>query len=552
MYPSLITARRCCVFPFPFAQLDPRTSFVSFRILSPKRAFILSPWGGQRREEISTDGSFRTSAPTTSEPVKGRQEDRLLFGHLHSEPLRIAPGEVHVWWLRTDGVLTLPGLLESCGNLLERSEMEECLEAKESNGRKVRMVARAFARSILARYLAAEASPEPAPHPSSLRFVRNAHGKPELLHPSVARDQTCCGVATSADYVEEAREYERGVASLKDPTGSRLRFNVTHTAGLIGVAIARGVSVGIDAEKMSRRTRNDPLRLARRRFSESEIRQLEALVDEDSRNEHFLRIWTLKEAYVKALGRGINAPPGLSGFSFLLDREEQVQHDAGISRGSSYGSRLCKHRSSGCGGSEGSAASNERMSSDHGASFEPSNGGFGTSKVLSCSNSRVLMEEERQKTLRIRFETVAASATTRATDDAKKDCCDGKEPSWCFALFHPTDEHVSALCLEMNDGSRQDGASTSSGSERWMSRRIGGDAIVRDRDQGTVDDEKTRNGESVPMKDVPNVHVFLCDHASCTKAVVRCSPPFREEKREHDEGSREMLSRILVGGGLSR
>mmetsp|Transcript_42493 Transcript_42493/g.100844 ORF Transcript_42493/g.100844 Transcript_42493/m.100844 type:complete len:146 (+) Transcript_42493:565-1002(+) len=34
----------------------------------------------------------------------------------------------------------------------------------------------------------------------------------------------------------------------------------------------------------------------------------------DAVEEHFLRIWTLKEAFVKATGRGISAPPGLKGF----------------------------------------------------------------------------------------------------------------------------------------------------------------------------------------------------------------------------------------------
>lgn len=31
-----------------------------------------------------------------------------------------------------------------------------------------------------------------------------------------------------------------------------------------------------------------------------------------------MKLWTLKEAYVKAVGRGISAAPGLKGFSFSL------------------------------------------------------------------------------------------------------------------------------------------------------------------------------------------------------------------------------------------
>lgn len=38
----------------------------------------------------------------------------------------------------------------------------------------------------------------------------------------------------------------------------------------------------------------------------------------EERAQHFVRLWTLKEAYVKAVGRGIGARPGLSAFSVSL------------------------------------------------------------------------------------------------------------------------------------------------------------------------------------------------------------------------------------------
>ena len=37
----------------------------------------------------------------------------------------------------------------------------------------------------------------------------------------------------------------------------------------------------------------------------------------------FVRIWTLKEAYVKAVGRGIGASPGMSSFGLVLDLGHQ-------------------------------------------------------------------------------------------------------------------------------------------------------------------------------------------------------------------------------------
>lgn len=42
----------------------------------------------------------------------------------------------------------------------------------------------------------------------------------------------------------------------------------------------------------------------------------------------FMELWTLKEAYVKALGRGISAPPGLKGFSVHVDALHTDKQDA--------------------------------------------------------------------------------------------------------------------------------------------------------------------------------------------------------------------------------
>lgn len=40
-----------------------------------------------------------------------------------------------------------------------------------------------------------------------------------------------------------------------------------------------------------------------------------------------MELWTLKEAYVKALGRGIAAPPGLRGFAVTVDGSPGVPED---------------------------------------------------------------------------------------------------------------------------------------------------------------------------------------------------------------------------------
>jgi len=44
----------------------------------------------------------------------------------------------------------------------------------------------------------------------------------------------------------------------------------------------------------------------------------------EGRARRFVQLWTLKEAYVKAVGQGISAPPGLKGFSVLLQKDDDI------------------------------------------------------------------------------------------------------------------------------------------------------------------------------------------------------------------------------------
>lgn len=67
--------------------------------------------------------------------------------------------------------------------------------------------------------------------------------------------------------------------------------------------------VGIDIEDKQRTLKHDVLSFARRFFSPKEVEFLLGLKDPVMQHQECIKLWTLKEAYVKALGRGFSAAP---------------------------------------------------------------------------------------------------------------------------------------------------------------------------------------------------------------------------------------------------
>jgi 4'-phosphopantetheinyl transferase len=171
------------------------------------------------------------------------------------------------------------GALAALRSLLEPAEVARIGKAYSETVRQRFLASRVMQRSVLARYA-------PGVDPASLRFVAGEHGKPAL-----------------------AREFEH----------LGLFFNVTHTEGLVAIAVARHRDVGLDAENLFERT--TALKLARRYFTAEEARNLEALPPAEQ-PMRFYSLWTLKESWMKATGRGLAA--GLDNAAFSLDEKHQV------------------------------------------------------------------------------------------------------------------------------------------------------------------------------------------------------------------------------------
>lgn len=81
-------------------------------------------------------------------------------------------------------------------------------------------------------------------------------------------------------------------------------FNVSHTREVLGMALSHS-TVGLDVEAFRRDP--DPMTVGPQVFSPAELGHLASLPDPEQR-EQFRRLWTLKEAYLKARGTGFSLP----------------------------------------------------------------------------------------------------------------------------------------------------------------------------------------------------------------------------------------------------
>lgn len=120
--------------------------------------------------------------------------------------------------------------------------------------------------------------------PTSWRFAAAPHGKPVLAEPLPGRD---------------------------------LRFSLSHSRGLVAVAITEGADVGVDVEALDGE-HGDLLSVADQFFAPEEYDALRALPNETARRERFITLWTLKEACLKAAGLGLSLP--LDSVSFPVVR----------------------------------------------------------------------------------------------------------------------------------------------------------------------------------------------------------------------------------------
>ena len=160
-----------------------------------------------------------------------------------------------------------------------------CEEEKKKAGKfrypmdSVRFIAaRGFLRIILGHYLNAE--------PDRLKFSYGPYGKPAL----------------DTEFSQDS-----------------LTFSVSHSDRLVLYAIARDRGIGVDIECIRQDFPFEPI--IERYFTPGEAALIGTLPSE-VRQEVFFSYWTLKEAFIKATGRGFSLP--LNQFEVAMDPPQLV------------------------------------------------------------------------------------------------------------------------------------------------------------------------------------------------------------------------------------
>lgn len=162
-----------------------------------------------------------------------------------------APDIVEVWHIRPD--LT-PASVAALARVLSEEETRRWRGFVDPRQRRVFLAAHGAARMILGGYLAAP--------PAELRLHTGRWGKPEL-------------------------------------DGHPVRFSLSHAGGAILLAVSAARAVGVDIEYARPQGANTDLAA---RFFPAEESALVAAADSVQRPAVYLRLWTRKEACVKAAG----------------------------------------------------------------------------------------------------------------------------------------------------------------------------------------------------------------------------------------------------------
>ncbi len=172
--------------------------------------------------------------------------------------MEISENIIHVWH---SNVSSAKGWLDTLEQYLVPDEVARSKKFQFQHDQERFIISRGILRVLIGGYLEMD--------PKQIEFIYGPHGKPEL----------------------------------KDRQQKKLHFNLSHANETTLYAITLGQAVGIDVERIT--DVDELFQVAGRFFSHEEKEKLGSLPSNEYQ-ELFFTYWTRKEAYLKALGTGID------------------------------------------------------------------------------------------------------------------------------------------------------------------------------------------------------------------------------------------------------
>ncbi len=182
--------------------------------------------------------------------------------------------ELHIWQI---SLIQSRDTIETLANHLDENERAKAEKFRFETDRLNYVISHGARREILAKYLKCV--------PNAIKFKKNYYGKPFL------------------------RENKK-----------KIYFNLSHSHEIALLAVAKKRRIGVDIEAI--RTNFDVINIAEQFFSTPEIEILQSIPG-NLRTKAFFDCWTRKEAFIKAVGRGLSYP--LKEFSVAFSPFERAQ-----------------------------------------------------------------------------------------------------------------------------------------------------------------------------------------------------------------------------------
>jgi 4'-phosphopantetheinyl transferase len=173
--------------------------------------------------------------------------------------LCLSNSEIHIW---RSNINISKSLANEMLPILSSDEKERANSFKFDEHRLKFIAARSTLRKILSCYLEID--------PASIKFIENEYGKPKI-----------------------------------DKNTKGIFFNISHAHNLAAYAISKEANIGIDIEFINAKV--DFNGISTRFFSDKESLYIQSLPVAEKATA-FYKIWTAKEAFIKAIGQGLSFP----------------------------------------------------------------------------------------------------------------------------------------------------------------------------------------------------------------------------------------------------